>query len=503
MNEPNIVFVVLDAFRKDFLSETETLAGLTNSGLSFSHAITPATWSLPAHASLVSGEPVTEHCTYDRKSHAFDRVPLVEQLADQGYDTFGVSANVFASEYYQFDAPFDEFVYTNGVDRESIRGIDARRTLDESGSLSFGVATMLRQAVTSDEMVASLLNVGRTLVGTAVERVPSFRQVPHRWFRKAGRLGNSYRPENNTHRLESHIEEMATGEDPFFLFANYMDTHHPYAPPPEIRTEILDRSLDARYISNLNERIGRPWSFQRRLRGEGDVHQETELLRHLYRGEVRSVDRHLKRIVSSLEDHDLREDTVIVVTADHGENLGSQDRRGFRQFGHEATVSDPVVRVPLVIHHPDFSDITIKNRVSTRHLFELLTTHLNRLIDQPESVVRMIFESSADPVFSSSPATNAIERFDEYSTLPHDVIARAVEQHEVAGFLNNWKFVVSSEGDRWAWKGEKPRDPEAVPRELRQEAWSRIATLNLAQRTGDGGNPPGDVEAELEALGYL
>ena len=114
---------------------------------------------------------------------------------------------------------------------------------------------------------------------------------------------------------------------------------------------------------------GRPWFlwlhyfdphevYQRHDRYAPTFGDETDLER--YRGEIAWTDEHLGRVLASLETLGLAEDTVVVLTADHGEEW--EEHGG---LGHGHTLYGELVRVPLVIRAPGVEPARIAERVST------------------------------------------------------------------------------------------------------------------------------------------
>ena len=127
-NPPNFILAVLDTARADEVLRPGTLPGiraLAQDGTVFSNAISPAPWTLPSHASLLSGLLPAEHgLTGDlalagghlhpveaRIAELADRwVPAVLQKA--GYETFGASANPWITRRMGFGTGFDRFIET-------------------------------------------------------------------------------------------------------------------------------------------------------------------------------------------------------------------------------------------------------------------------------------------------------------------------------------------------------------------------------------------------------
>lgn len=142
------------------------------------------------------------------------------------------------------------------------------------------------------------------------------------------------------------VEAAADADRPFFLFVNYLEAHLPYA-PPEVGCEVLgiERSSLVREdftIEEAEEIIAgtRPASDE-----------ELSLARTLYSCEIAYQDRMLGRVFEGLRSHDLLDKTLVIVTADHGELLGAGG-----MMGHEFSLSDDVLRVPLIVRLPGTFD---------------------------------------------------------------------------------------------------------------------------------------------------
>lgn len=119
--------------------------------------------------------------------------------------------------------------------------------------------------------------------------------------------------------LERHPGEL------FFLFLHTYEAHSPYAPKPEALA-----AIPATDTSKLDKHDAR-WEETRRA----------------YAAEVHYTDGALRRLFSELERLDVLEDTLVVVTADHGDEFGEHGR-----LGHAKSVYDEVLRVPLLFWDP-------------------------------------------------------------------------------------------------------------------------------------------------------
>ncbi|QSG08239.1 sulfatase-like hydrolase/transferase [Halapricum desulfuricans] len=103
---PNIAIVVLDTLRKDAFDEYfDWLPGTR-----YEQAWSTSNWTVPAHASLFTGEyPSTVETHAKRKVLDHDAPTLAESLQAEEYRTRGISANVHVSSAFDFDRGFDEF----------------------------------------------------------------------------------------------------------------------------------------------------------------------------------------------------------------------------------------------------------------------------------------------------------------------------------------------------------------------------------------------------------
>jgi arylsulfatase A-like enzyme len=108
-------------------------------------------------------------------------------------------------------------------------------------------------------------------------------------------------------------------ERPFFLFVHYFDPHNPYDPPEP---------------------------FASRFRGEGPKGSVDEIVSR-YDGEIAFADAQIGRLLETIDHLGIAENTLIVVTGDHGEGLSQHG-----QMYHGVEVYEEAVRIPLVFRWP-------------------------------------------------------------------------------------------------------------------------------------------------------
>jgi len=131
---------------------------------------------------------------------------------------------------------------------------------------------------------------------------------------------------------------------PFFLMVHYFDPHAVYAPPPAFRRRFAapqDRASDAFVFGTRQDLL--------RLRSGriGLDRAVVERAERLYDGEIAYTDHEIGRLLAGLDELGLTASTLVVVTADHGEEF--LDHGGF-EHGH--TLYDELLRVPLILRLP-------------------------------------------------------------------------------------------------------------------------------------------------------
>ncbi|MBK7703719.1 MAG: sulfatase, partial [bacterium] len=281
---PNIVLVTIDAWRRDHLGVLAGRAGLTpeldrlaGEGLYYPDNWSSSCWTLPGMGTLMTGRSPRE-LDVERHRPLPAGAPTLAQIAwSHGWHTAAFATNPYLTSAYGFDRGFAEFEHALVLEplQPAARSVLARE-------LTHWV----------DRFVE--LDAGEFVVAKAVRWLPA---------RPAGR--------------------------PFLLWLHLLDPHLPYtarrlpgdgpsAPLPQ--HALLDgHGLPA---ENLSAVRADPGGIPPEVRGA---------IAGLYAGEVRYADHHLGRLFAALRAEGLWDETLIVVTADHGEELF--DHGGF-EHGH-------------------------------------------------------------------------------------------------------------------------------------------------------------------------
>lgn len=143
-----------------------------------------------------------------------------------------------------------------------------------------------------------------------------------------------------TDRAIDLVQQLSGG--PFFLWVHYQDPHGPYTPPAGTADRFRAGGAEPRPVhpsGSLSGRGGIP-DYQR-LPGLTDFDE----YRARYDGEIRHVDAQLQRLLDALERLGIEDETLIVLTADHGEGLGEHDY----YFAHGEYLFQHQLHVPLIL----------------------------------------------------------------------------------------------------------------------------------------------------------
>ena len=285
-NRPNVVLIVLDTTRADTLSaygypkpSSPSLESLAEEGALFHQAITTDFWTLPAHASLLTGEYPRIHQATAETNRLPGRVTtLAEFLSRAGYRTRAFVSNAWIGRDQGFGQGFESYIET----WKSSPGARNDYQFDLAG-----------------------VEAATTWAG-----------------------------------------EVATRDEDFFLFLNLNSAHMPYSPEVMSLAELspeprpIDRTRMLRKVKGM-------WAY---LGGSYTLSEEDfDILEDLYTAEILMVDRLVGRLVDSLDKQGILDETLIIVTSDHGENLGDHG-----MVDHLLSMYETTIRVPLIMRHPAF-----------------------------------------------------------------------------------------------------------------------------------------------------
>jgi len=275
-----------------------------------------------------------------------------------------------------------------------------------------------------------------------------------------------------------------------FLWIHYQDPHGPYVPPDGRRERYLEREREApdgRRRLPAHPECSKLDCIPAYQYFQGE--HEAAFYRAGYDGEVSQLDEQIGRLFAGVEERGFLDNAVIVFTADHGESLGEDDY----WFQHGEYVSDPLVRVPLMLRVPGRPPA---RRGDLCSLVDVFPTLLRLAGPSPpegyrgRDLLAPGAESVASPVYSSNLGSAPILRYG----LTHDGHRLLVAHHEAG--VEERLYAVGDESRELG-----AADPERLGR-MRAE----LASFRKSLRGGldERSKPLSPEERErLRGLGYL
>jgi arylsulfatase A-like enzyme len=363
-SKPDILLIVLDTLRADRLScygyprdTTPHIDAFAEGGVLFERAISPAQWTIPAHASLFTGEyPTTHGMTqiYDKQSKK--QIALAEVLRQEGYATVGFCNNPLLGVVDNgLDRGFEEFYNYGGTlpERPAIGDSRPRRL----GRILQRLARSLRRLTTPIQDVFARNNL--------LLRIALHPRIVPLWQPHVNFKGNT------SQSLRDLVGYMRTrrqkGADrPLFAFVNLMETHLPFRPRPRFIRKFAPYYREDREARDFMQ----GYNLEHYRWMVPLSHPLTELqdrvLNDLYDAEVAYEDHLLHTVFRYLDQPDVRDNTLVIVTSDHGEGM---NHHGF--VGHSLVAYDDLVKVPLIVRYPPLypEGQRISEPVSTRRIF--------------------------------------------------------------------------------------------------------------------------------------
>jgi arylsulfatase A-like enzyme len=339
----HVILIVIDTLRADHLEiygyERETmprLARFARRSVVYTSCLANAPWSLPSHATLLTGLYPREHGAVYRAGAGPAAEPqalpgaattLAEILRSRGYRTAAVSANyAFVSERYGLHQGFDHWDSRSGL----------------RGAMAGGFWPSLFKLMTLVEKLP-LRWVLEPLVALDVGQVP---------YRRAEEISRAV-----GERLE---EAAAPGAPPLFLLVNYMDAHDPFHPPADFVDFFPGRRPD---LPRSSTRL--PIFL---LMNDDEVREH---FFSLYDSQLAYLDVHLGRVLASLETGGLLDEALVLITSDHGEQF--LEHGG---WSHPQALYQEEVHVPLIVRDPRAAPARVAHPVEQRDVMPWILERL-------------------------------------------------------------------------------------------------------------------------------
>jgi arylsulfatase A-like enzyme len=428
----NVLLLVIDSLRKRSLVEdgprTPFFDRLGRESVCFTEAHATECWTLPSHLSMFTGLLPSQHGAHFATMRYEGAPPTIaEWLRASGYSTEVLTRNTI------FDGRLPG----------ATRGFE-RNTLTQVALPTFSPAAWF-VALTKPRLRRQVRNLG-FFSPEQKESLAFLRSYARSLF-----PADQILLEQLLDRLR---EQRETGR-PGFLFANLYDVHAPY-PPTEDSIVWPVRSLDD-LLENLFAFHALPKISSHAYLRDGfslPARSRQALLRRYHRA-VELADRKLAAFFAEADSQALLDDTLVIVTSDHGEAFGEHEL-----YLHDASVYDVHLSVPLWVRHPRVPAQVVDDVVSLADLFGLMQSAPTGEIE------RTILAAS----FREQRPIALAEHF-HYPRLPK--VAPRFRQDVTAALSKEVKVIVRGEG---TFLYDRLRDPlEKTPHASSVEEFQSLA----------------------------
>jgi arylsulfatase A-like enzyme len=436
---PNVIILLLDALRPDHLGcygyERKTspkIDRLAAEGVLFNNAYAPSSWTLPSTGSMLTSLYPQEHGAADSTSGISQMaITLAERMHGAGYDTAAFSANYcFVTAERGFDRGFDHF----------------ELFVKESSPVPAGVLNRTRK----------LPETYGTVVTADAEQL---NLAALKW-----------------------LDDRDDTSRPVLMYLHYMDPHNPYEPPKP-----FDTMFDPDYAGTVDGKS----IFDAIYKLQFEVtERDKEHVVALYDGEIAYADSQVGRFLNELEKRELLEDTLVIITADHGEELFE---RG--DIGHGPTLYEEVLRVPLIMWRKQFErpGATVDSYVT---LLDIVPTVLRVCGIQSRGTLR------GRPLL---PPGDEVGSDSVWAEVDEDILYTA---HKRALIEDRWKIIVSQNGRELYDISTDPHeknDLSAARNEMVESLAGKVDDFSrkLERRTSPVIELDDEKLRELESLGYV
>ncbi len=371
-NYPDIVVLVLDTQRVDRLGcygydkpVSPYLDAMAKRAIRYTQAVSPAQWTLPAHASLLTGLYPSQHTVTQHNSVLPPGIPmLTERLHEAGYCNVLLSNNPFVG------------AMNNGLRRGFERVVNYSyigsglwtsnfQEVDESSSRWRRFRLQMRR------QLAQWLGLDAS--HTSRWFVPAFTTAMEYLlrFRGGSKIYNTQRTLDQAADLLIHRRGISTARQPIFTLINLMGTHIPYAPPRWATERFISPEWKPKHIREyLHQANAVGLDIVNWIETNLSQSECQALLGGFYDAEVFAQDAQIGHFLNRLQKADISDNLWLIVLADHGEYLGEKQR-----LNHIFGAYQPLAHVPLLILRPGHEmqkEQVITSFVSTRRIFHTI-----------------------------------------------------------------------------------------------------------------------------------
>lgn len=469
----NCLIIVLDTVRarSTYVGGEETtpnLERLAAEGTSFNRAIASAPWTLPSHASMYTGLFPTEHgATHQQKWLDSSHTTLPQRVNEEGVRTGLFTANMFLTESFNMAKGFDKVSFVRGEDNKLFNdGLDPVRFINERKH-DEGIKRFR-------EIAEAVLDgpIGKNAVNAL------YYKLQHAYRQRKGTMEPRSWDEQSLADLQKFISNAASGNRRFFAVVNLIGAHGPWEFDRDRLKAIgvtPESVAPAERWKEVATNSAAQWPY-----AASEIAFDTtdrQILTHLYESWVYRVDELAGEVIDHLESERVRDDTLVMVTADHGECIARDE-----VLGHELTVDESVAHVPLAVTGPGIPTESVSDPVSLKDIYGTVLTAMG----------------IADKQHLWDDASRGCAFIENY---PVDLDTISKQYRNTAKSFGRRYALFETGG--WAERREQPNESygDAETLNALDEFISGLETFDTTD-ANHGHELPSEVKTRLQELGY-
>jgi arylsulfatase A-like enzyme len=470
-SEPNILFIVIDSARPDHFGvygydkhTTPFLTRAISEMALYVDASAPAAWTRPAMTSMFTALYPQQYDFFNDRYPGENVALITEILGRRGYRVIALSNNPYMSPSTGFDRGVERFYFV--YPGRFVNVLDKRVVLKN-------LPVIVRQYLNR-------------------------------------RASLKFLPQMINDQAKVLLRKIRADGTPFFMYLHH-DAHHPYLSDRRYLRHFIEAGISEAEIRLVEDvqRSGNMYWFSRESHPPGERERYYRILRAMHDASILKNDVFIEDLVTTLKAMDLYDNTMIIVTADHGEFLGERDLVSHGLYPYEESV-----RVPLIVKFPKEYDMagTHDRLVSTIDLgptmLELAGTEIREHVPEAQGI-SLVGDNRHE--FVVTERMNFAKGLDYWNAAFPD---HRFEDYDfgcmVAFKTSSRKFVWSSKGahalfDRESDPGEKsnlynPDDARSKTYLARAREW-----MEKVPKVASGTTVELDekVKRHLRGLGYL
>lgn len=473
MSDVNVLLIILDSVRAKNTSlhghneqTTPFLESFTDEAEWYRQARAPSIHSVASHASIFTGLHVTQHGVTKHESRLNPDATVWSMLSEQGYETGLFTPNVVVTESSNLAEPFD---IVSGPRRDP-----KHRYFDNALS-----PNDIEGHQTKAEYLMRCLNSGRPL-----------RSVFNGLYFLADNT-EDYDPEQSSAKryIEEFTDWTAEKDGPWAACLNFMDSHYPYKPVSNFE------SAGTEGLSEIHDSLSSPISKDVATSKQW---WKLRAIESLYDDCIRQADAAVETLIAELRARDELNNTLVVITSDHGDGFGEQSRVDprVRAAYHSWGIHEVLTHVPLLVSHPNGAGQGATDQLAS--------------LTQFPSVVKDTLHNERGSFAVEEYAFAATERLER----PEVMLPDECEERKQYG--GPWRAVYEQDADavrKYATHGEAAatihvkdaqtsyRVDDRKGRDMVEDQYEKLESANVSDgETSDLGT---SVEDHLEDLGYI